>query len=65
MEKELYYELTDNADMSVTAKLESCMEIIETHMVDNGMYASEIEFNLNPCWLTEKEYLALGESQDY
>lgn len=65
MEKKLYYELTDNADMSVTATLSDCMQIIDGHMSDNGDQASEIEFTLNPCWLSDKEFRNLPESESY
>jgi len=65
MKKNLYYQLTDNADMSVTALLSDCMQIIEAHMEDNSGNASEIEFTLKPEWLTDKEYRNLGESESY
>lgn len=65
MEKKLYYELTNNFDMNVTADLSSCMQIIEGNVSDNKEDVGEVIFELKPVLLTDQEYLDLGESEDY
>lgn len=65
MEKTLYYELTDDYEMSVTADLKSCMDIIEAHMSEYDNMLEQNIFHLEPKWLTDQEFEDLGESEDY
>lgn len=65
MEKKLYYELTDDYEMNVTADLKPCMEIIESHMSEYDNMLNQNIFHLEPKWLTDQEYEDLGESDNY
>lgn len=65
MEKRLYYQLTDQYEMDVTADLNSCMTIIEGHMWDYTNGVDQNEFTLTPVWLTDEEYSAMPESESY
>jgi hypothetical protein len=65
MEKNLYYELTDNVDISVTATIEDCMKIIDGNVMDNAEMWNHIEFTLKPVYLSDEEYKNLPESTNH
>lgn len=67
MEKNLYWEVTDNAEMSVTVHdLPTAMQIIEINQKETKLEVDEeLLYTLTPVYLTEQEYSELGESENY
>lgn len=64
-EKELYYRLEDNGDMScVCETIHEATLIIEGYTLDwEPDKVEEIFFTITPVYMTETEYNALGDAQ--
>lgn len=64
MDKKLYYQLSDNADVSnITMELDGCMEWIKNDMAEKTeLEADEVEYTLTPVWLTDDEFENLTEA---
>jgi len=67
MEKKLYWELTNNADMCVTVQdLETVKQIIEVNQKDTKLDDDEeLFYTITPVYLTDMEWVNLGESESY
>ena len=63
-EKKLYWQLSDNGDVSnVTLTLEAAFEWIKNEVESVIPSDSEnYEYTLNPVWLTDEEFEALPEA---
>lgn len=63
MKKNLYYELSDNADASgIIMDLSGIMEWIKADMEEVKESDDEREYTIVPIWLTDKQYKNLPES---
>lgn len=67
MEKKLYYQLSDNADVSrIVMKLSGAMTWIEEDMKEfpAGTPEDEMpEYTITPLWLTDEEFDNLPEAE--
>jgi hypothetical protein len=67
MEKKLYYQLSDNADVSkIVMELSGAMTWIEEEMKEHTPATPEDdlpEFTITPIWLTDEEFNNLPESE--
>lgn len=67
MEKKLYYQLSDNADVSkVVMELSGAMTWIEEDMKEYGPDTPEDElpeYTITPIWLTDEEFANLPEGE--
>jgi hypothetical protein len=63
-QKQLYYEVADNADMNITVHdLEMAFEVIEAEVAGISKEdLEEFQFTITPVFLTHEEYEALGEA---
>lgn len=64
MEKKLYYELSDNADVSkIVMELSGCMAWIEGDMAGvTEKDDDEREYTITPVWMTDDEFANLPEA---
>jgi hypothetical protein len=63
MAKKLYYQLSDNADVSkIVMELSDCMTWIEEDMNGVSEGEDEREFTITPIWLTDEEFENLPEA---
>jgi hypothetical protein len=64
MKKKLYYEFSDNGDISkIVMCLEDCMEWIRSE-TENVLdeYSDDVEYTIIPVWMTEEEFKNLPEA---
>jgi hypothetical protein len=62
MKKTLYYELSDNCDVTkLVSHLQGIMDFIEADMFDITEEDDRREYTINPVWLTDEEYSKLPE----
>jgi len=62
-QKKLYYEFSDNADVSrVIMELSGVMSWIKADMEDVTENDDQREYTITPVWMTEKQYKNLPQN---
>jgi len=63
MEKKLYYQLSDNVDVwNITMTLTDCFEWIASDMEGLDENSNDVEYTINPVWMTQDEFYNLPEA---